>query len=654
MRMRHGYLALCGVLALLTVGVYQRALTLDFINYDDHRYVTENPHVAQGLTWSNVAWAFSAFEFANWHPLTWLSHMAAAQVFGVEHAAGHHLINILLHLLNVMLVFALLHLMTGELVPSALVAALFAVHPLHVESVAWISARKDVLSTLLGLCALWSYVKYVGCQPSDVGHGPDAIAGGQRSAVSGQKRTERPVPIAGRTIWYGTLILFYALSLLAKPTLVTLPALLLLLDHWPLVRLGSSIANRSEWALGQAGVPPLRQFFLRLVDKLPLVAIAIASCVVTVIAQRSGGAIRDFESFTLGQRVANAVVSYVAYLWQAIWPVKLAMFYPHPGWWSATEIWASAALLAAISAIVVALRRKRPYLVVGWLWYLGSLLPVIGLVQVGAQSHADRYTYVPLLGVYVMIAWSVPGFMRPARVQWIFGAAVVIIALASLAWRQIGFWRDDETLARHALAVTQRNGVAHLMLGNVLMNQGDVEGAIEHFRAATQFQHDWPDAYNNLGNAFAMSDSDDQAIVAFQRAIALQPKFAEAYRNLGVVLQRRNELDRARHAFERATEIDPNSHHAFINLGDVLRELGDLDGALRQFEHAVALRPQDPMALINLGDVQARLGQGGKAQATLRRAADAAVRRGDDALRDRAIELLQPLISGEPSVPHQR
>ncbi|MFL5339967.1 MAG: glycosyltransferase family 39 protein [Gemmataceae bacterium] len=397
------------LLVASTLAVFGRCLANEFVNYDDPQYVTDNPHVKEGLTLDGVRWAVTSTDYLNWHPLTWLSLQLDTELFGLE-PWGFHLTAILLHAADALLLFLILRQTTGALWPSGFVAALFALHPLHVESVAWVAERKDVLSTLFGLLAIAAYLRYVE-QP-------------------GWRR-------------YLLVLLAAALSLTAKPMWVTLPGVLLLLDYWPLGRLQKS-STRTV-----------------LLEKVPLLALAATAGVLTVFAQHRGGAVESLELFPWDQRVGNAVVSYIRYLGMTVWPEGLAPFYPHPR--GNLPVWpdiGAAVLLVTITTVVLALRRRCPYLVVGWFWYLGTLVPMIGLVQVGEQARADRYTYLPLIGIFIIVAFGLSDLLRSRRFPraLLFAAAIaVILACATLTWKQIGYWHDSRALWAHAVAVTADN-----------------------------------------------------------------------------------------------------------------------------------------------------------------------------------------------------
>jgi len=556
------------VIAILLV--YGRVVNFDFVNYDDHRYITRNPLVQQGLTWNNIAWAFSTFEVANWHPLTWLSHMLDCDLFaqadGWQWPGGHHLMNVLFHLANTLILFSLLRRMMRSLWPSALVAALFALHPLHVESVAWVSERKDLLSTCFGLLALWAYVRYV----------------------------EKPILLR-----YLLIILCFALSLLSKPMLVTLPLLLLLLDFWPLRR----IAIEHSESRHPRTIPQL------VLEKLPLLALSAASCVMTILAQSHGQAISSVEQVSLFARVENALVGYLVYIVQTIWPVRLSPLYPLPASRPIWQVAAVAVVMALITIFAASRSRKRPHLIVGWLWFIGTLVPVIGLVQVGSQAHADRYTYVPLIGLFIMVAWSLPEPDRakpvPMRLSAISSIAILFV-LSALAWKQVGYWRDSVTLSMRAITVTDPNAVAHFNLANALVEHGDLDGAVEHFQAASTIMPEWADTHFNLGNTLARQNKLDQAIAEYQAALKHRPRFVDAMIGLGIALARRGDFDQAINELSSAQAIDPGNASVHVNLGNVLARAGRLDEAIAHYHRAVALDSHDADTYFYLGNALAR------------------------------------------------
>lgn len=535
-------------LALLALvwAVYGQVGGHAFVDWDDGEYVYENAKVLAGLGADGISWAFTTRHAANWHPLTWISHMADVELFGLD-AGWHHLVSVLLHAVNAVLLFLVLRAATGATWRSAFAAALFAVHPLHVESVAWVAERKDVLSTAFGLLAVGAYVRH-------------ARRPGAR----------RLVPVAAAL----------ALGLLAKPMLVTLPFALLLLDAWPLGRLERGALRRL------------------VAEKLPLFVIAAASCAVTYAAQASKAATATLEGFPLGARLANAAVAYVAYLAKTLWPGGLAMFYPHPASLGdpipASHVAGALALLAAATALAVLQARRRPYLLVGWLWYLGTLLPVIGLVQVGAQAMADRYTYLPHVGLLVAAVWGVhdlAGAARRARLAAAVGGAAVVAALAAAAFLQAGHWRDAPSLYGHAIAVTRRNFVAWNNLGIFHLGRGDVSRAAECFGEAIRAKPDHAISHYNLGVAYAQAGHGPAAMAAYREAVILEPEYADAWVNLGLLLRATGELDAAISCHARALRIRPGDPYALEDLAIAHAQRGDPASAAAALRSLAGVNP---------------------------------------------------------------
>jgi protein O-mannosyl-transferase len=565
--------AVCAFLVLAVALVFGRTVQYGFVNFDDNKYVYENPRVTQGFSGESVAWAFSSFDACNWHPVTWLSHLLDCQLYGSQCAGGHHLTNVLLHAAVAVLLFLMLLRMTGDLWPSAFAAAAFAVHPLRVESVAWVAERKDLLCGLFFMLTLWAYLAYV----------------------------RRPFSLAR----YILVAALFALGLMSKPMLVTLPLVLLLLDHWPLGR------QLPWWRLA--------------VEKLPLLALSAASCAVTSLAQHT--ALADLEVVTPFLRISNALVSYVAYIGQFFYPTGLAVFYPYP--YDSYPIWKVAGallFLAGISVGVLTQWRRRPYLPVGWFWYLGMLVPVIGVVQVGSQSMADRYTYLPQIGLAVAIAWGAAEFTGDRKERrWACTAAsvAVVAALMACAWRQTAYWSDNVTLwnrasactadnlyahnnigmvlakcnrvddaidhYRKALEIDPRSAITHDNLGNALARQGKIEDAVAEIRLSLLYQPDNAKAHNNLGNLLAHLGQTAAAIDEYQKALELTPDFFEAHNNLGVALAGQGRIDLAVPHFEKALEINPNYDEAHSNLGMALAQQGKVAEAVTHWREAVRL-----------------------------------------------------------------
>jgi Flp pilus assembly protein TadD len=576
--MRREYL-ICLILVLTAVTVFWQVRNHEFINLDDSEYVTENRHVQNGLTLNSMIWAFTTTQVANWHPLTWLSHMLDCQLYGLN-PKGHHLTNVFLHLLNTLLLFFILQRMTGALWRSGFVAALFALHPLHVESVAWVAERKDVLSTLFWLLTMWGYIWYV----------------------------ERP-----RLTRYLLTLLAFTLGLMTKPMLVTMPCVLLLLDYWPLKRFqlrqpgGDTPATTGTFE--EQGAPFLRL----LLEKTPFFALTAASSIVTFLAQRSGGAMSTLDVYPVKIRIGNGLVSYVSYIGQMVWPRGLAVFYPHPGTrlpgWHAVG---AGLLLACISIAVIRAARRHPYLAVGWLWYLGTLVPVIGLVQVGAQAMADRYTYVPLIGLFVIIAWSIPDLLAGNHYRKIvlsMAVGTVLLALTVSSWLQVQHWKNNLTLFKHALKVTAKNYVAHDSLGNALAQQGKVEEAIDHYYEALKIKPNLVNLHNNLGVALLEQRKVKEAMSHYDIALRLNADYAETYNNFGVAWFTVGEFDKAIAHYHEALRLDPAYGKAHNNMGNALVEHGRFEEAILHYSKALETKVHYPEAHNNLGVALAQQGK---------------------------------------------
>jgi tetratricopeptide (TPR) repeat protein len=545
--------ALCLALAAMTFAVFGQTLRHEFVDYDDDQYVYGNPMVARGLTLKGFVWAFAHVHSNNWHPLTWLSHMLDCQLYGL-HPGGHHLTNVLLHTATVILLFLVLRQMTGALWRSAFVAAVFAVHPLRVESVAWVAERKDVLSGLFFMLAIGAYVRYA-------------------------RRPSSPVR-------YGLVLLLFAMGLMCKPMLVTLPLVLLLLDYWPL--------QRDE---------PAGKLVM---EKLPLLALSAASAVATFLAQ--AGARELTESISLPRRLANALVACKSYLDQMIYPAGLAVYYPFPHLLSAGEAALAGLLLAVLSVVAWRERRKQPWILMGWLWYLVMLLPVVGIIQEGVQAHADRYTYLPQIGIYVMVTWLVSEW-RVSRGLLGCLMAGVLAVLMVCAWKQASYWQNSETLWTHALACTTDNSIAHNDLGNALCQKGRTDEGITQFHQALQINPDFETAHNNLGNALLQKGRVDDAISQFQQALQINPAFEEARNNLGNALLQKGRVDEAISQFQQALQINPAFEAAHNNLGNALLQKGRVDDAITQYRQALQINPAFAEIHNNLGSALLQKGR---------------------------------------------
>jgi tetratricopeptide (TPR) repeat protein len=532
-------IGICVILAGLTWLVFGQTLWHDFINYDDPRYVYENTTITSGLSISGIAWAFTHIHSLNWHPLTTISHMIDCQLYGLN-AGWHHFTNVVLHTLSAMLLVLALQQMTHAVWRSAFVAAVFAIHPLRVESVAWIAERKDVLSGVFFMLTLLAYVYYV------------------------------RLPEVRRYLIVASL---FACGLMSKPMLVTLPFVLLLLDYWPLDRIKDHL-----WK--------------RLAEKIPLLALSAVSSITTFLVQK--GAVGRTEELPVLERINNAVVSYVLYVWQMLWPVNLAVFYPHPEnrlllW----EIVSSLLLLLCITAVAIALRQKRPYLIMGWLWYLGMLVPVIGLVQVGWQGRADRYTYLPQIGLYIAITWAaadLTSLWRRQRTILSAAAILVIGALSLCAWVQTSYWRDSETLFRHALSVTTNNDVAENNLGIVFLGKGKLDEAISFLQSAADLRPDNSPAHENLAKAFLQKGRMADALVHYRKLLELQPDNIEVHNIVGTVLAQQGRVREGAEEWQKVLKIEPDNGNAMSNLAWVFAT--SPDQSLRDGGRAVQLAEQ--------------------------------------------------------------
>lgn len=547
-------------LAAVAVFIYAPVCQYGFLSYDDPAYVSKNPQVLRGLTWQGVRWAFTTGQASNWHPVTWLSHMLDVSLFGMN-AGRHHCVNLLLHIANAMLLFGLLWRTTGARYRSAVVAALFAAHPLHVESVAWIAERKDVLSTLFWMLTMHAYIRYV----------------------------HKPAP--GR---YITVLAVFALGLMSKPMLVTLPLVLLALDLWPL--------NRVRFEAGQMLV------WLKLLrEKVPLLLLSAASSVATILAQWRGGAVQDFELLPMHQRAANALVSYAAYLGNTLWPMNLAAYYPYETL-SAGLVLVSALILIGISAIVIRFSRKRPFLFMGWFWYGIALVPVIGLIQVGGQARADRYTYIPLIGIFVVAAWGIPLIFergRSARIALTAASCILVCVLAVGARNQVRYWESDLSLWRHTVEKTGDNYFARTNLGFALMDRGDLSSGIAQFNEALRIRPESAETHNGLGTALLKLGQPNAALDSFTTAVRLRPGFAEAHSNRGMALAQLGRTEEAFIEFQRALQISPESPEIQYNFGFALANLGKLDEAMSHYRKAVMLKPDYADARFQMGNVYA-------------------------------------------------
>ena len=551
----------------------------DFVDYDDDVYVTKNPQVQAGFTRASVAWAFRASHGANWHPLTWLSHMLDSRLFGLD-PRGHHLTSLLLHLANTLLLFALLHLATGAVWRSAFVAAAFALHPLRVESVAWVAERKDVLSGLFWMTTLIAYAYY----------------------------TRRP-----NLSRFLLVFVSFGLGLMAKPMLVTLPFVLLLLDYWPLGRFPARLARENS-ARPKDSAPAIRSgpTVLRLLaEKLPLFALAAASSIITFLVQKTGGAMMPEEYRPFNVRLANAAIAYVRYLAKLICPRGLAALYPYPRAWPAWQTIAALLLLLALTVVVLYLASRRRYLPVGWLWFLGTLVPVLGLVKVGYQSVADRYTYLPSIGILIILAWGLPDLLARRRYRQIVLAlsGTTALALLLIATRvQVTYWRDSLALYEHALAVTQDNYIMQTNCGHVFLTQGRLAEAADYFAEALRINSQHALARLNLGLVRLKQGRAQEAIAYFTPLLQDPQERVSAYINLGSAYIQLGQDDLAEKNYAQALRLDPQNPSALYNVGLLLRKRGQIDQAIDQWKRVLRLAPAHPGARHNLGLALAQRG----------------------------------------------
>ncbi len=555
-------------LTVITFAIFWQVRSFDFVNYDDPDYVSNNPHVKNGLSPSNIIWAFTSIHSHNWHPLTSLSHMLDCHLFG-PNPHRHHLINLLFHILNTLLLFAVLRQITAAFWQSAFVAAVFAIHPLHVESVVWISERKDVLSTLFWLLTIAAYFHYV-----------------KKPAIS-------------RYIL--TLVLF-TLGLMAKPMLVTLPFVLLLLDYWPI--------NRFD--LMTLSQPFQRAAFYRLLsEKIPFFALSIISSIITFLVQQHSGTVVTI--YPLKIRLFNVIVSYVQYIDKMFLPTGLAVFYPYDvKKLSVGSIAPAAAILLVISILVIRYASKYRYLLVGWLWYLGTLVPVIGFVQVGSRALADRYSYVPLTGLLIIVAWAANDLLDKWKYKKIalgLSASAVILVLSVCSWFQTSCWQNSETLFTHATRATSENYMAHNNLGVIFMEQNKLTEAIEQFHLAIHADPDYVRAHYNLGSAYGKMGRPNDEVQAYKNAIKLKPDLFEAYYALGTAYGKLGRFDEQIESLKKAIKIKPDYAKAHFDLGVAYGKIGCLEDEIDSYKHAIKIKSDFIEAYNNLGVACSRIGR---------------------------------------------
>jgi tetratricopeptide (TPR) repeat protein len=562
---------ICLVLGFVTLAIFSKTSGYDFINFDDPDYVAENPIVQKGITWEGVKWAFTTGYACNWHPLTWLSHMLDWRCYG-KNAGLHHLTNVFFHVANTILLFLLLRKLTGAIGRSAFVAALFALHPLHVESVAWVSERKDVLSTFFWLTTMWGYTRYAELRSEQ-----------SKQAVK----------------FYITALFLFALGLMSKPMLVTLPCVLLLCDFWPLQRFGSE-----RW----------RKLIL---EKLPFLGLAMASSVITFFVQRKGGAVSSLDLIPLKLRLANATLGYGRYLGKTLWPDDLAIPYPFYGDLSEFEVVGTILILFGLTAGTLLLARQKPYLMVGWLWFIGTLVPVIGIIQVGNQSMADRYTYVPLIGIFIAATWAAYDvFLRfPRGLLPLCSMGVAILCACAFATsQQLSYWRNAESLFRHSLAITSDNYIAHNYLANALALQGKLDEALAHYEACLKISPKYPDGHNNMAFALVKGHRYDEAIAQYEIALSLAPEHLFARNNLGMLAAQIGKYPLAEQQFSELVRLQPEVESTRYNLANALIAQGKFAEAIPHLEELLRGNPRDVEVRQKLALSLAHVSRAGEAE----------------------------------------
>ena len=555
---------ICVFIVLATISVYGKIYTHDFIGYDDDKYVTQNYYVGQGLSKESVIWAFSSTHASNWHPITWLSHMLDVKLFGLNPGA-HHLTNLFFHLCNSLLLFIVFRNMTACVWRSGVVAIMFSIHPLHVESVAWVAERKDVISTFFWVLTLWCYARY----------------------------TQKP-----RMTRYLSVVGFFILGLMSKPMVVTLPFVLLLLDYWPLKRIqaGKTYGHADKH---NAGLPLRRLVY----EKIPLLVLAGISCTITLLVQMKGEAVGLLDVHPPVMRLANAAISYVKYIEKLIWPHDLAILYPYPAGIPAWQVFGACALLGAITFLTIRYRKKLPWLFAGWFWYAGTLVPVIGLVQVGIQARADRYTYIPLIGLFIILSWGMTELFRNWRYRKIALAVIATMAFfvqISSARAQVSYWKNSMSLFEHALKVTDANYVIHNNIGFELFLQGQKNKALRHYKEALRINPDFEMAHINLGSALFSQGKKAESFAYYQNVLKDKPNFAGVHYNFGVLLLRTGSIDKAIIHFQAALRIKPNYAEVYNGLGAAMISQGKIEEALANFRQAIRIKPDLVEAKTNL------------------------------------------------------
>jgi tetratricopeptide (TPR) repeat protein len=569
---------ICLILVLLTSVVYWQVRDFEFILFDDPLYISDNSHIQDGLTFKNLFWATKAVYASNWHPITWISHLMDVELFGMNPGA-HHLTSLIVHLVNSMLLFIILKRLTGITWASGFAAALFAVHPINAESVAWVSERKNLLCTFFFMITIWAYVRWV--------------------EKPGFNR-------------YLLITVFFIIGLMAKPMLVTLPFVLLLIDFWPLERI-----RRINGKRGRTEAIKLFR------EKIPLFVLSLGSSMLTFLVQQSSGAVRSFESLPFQTRIANALISYVRYLGKLLSPHHFAVVYPYSQDMPVWQVGGSLVLLIVITWISIRFIRHYPYVFVGWFWFFGSLIPVIGLIQVGSQAMADRYAYIPLIGPFILIAWGIRDATIKLRLGKIGVASVavaLISVLAAITHQQAGNWKDSITLFQHAVNETSNNHIAHHNLALALMAQDRIDEAISHLNRALEFKPVFPKAHNNLAIALAKLGRYSEAIRHYTEALRLQPDWGGALYNLGNALSALDRFEDAIKEYRKSLAVSPNDAEIYNNLGNALFHKGNLDEAIQYYQRALTLKPDHVPALLNTAKAYTKKDEYGSARCYYRKA----------------------------------
>lgn len=545
------------VLIISTLIIYFKVVYFDFVNFDDPCYVLLNDNVITGLSWKNLQWAFSSFHSSNWHPLTWVSHMTDVYFFDYN-AAGHHITNVIFHIVNSLLIFFFFSKSTGYAWRSFIIAGLFALHPIHVESVAWISERKDVLSAFFWLLTMICHLNYI-------------------------KTKELK--------YYLLSLLMFILGLLSKPMVVTLPFALMLLEIWPLNRI--TFEQRSE---------TLKQIKSSFLEKIPFFIFSSISCVITYLAQKDSGALMKIDALSFGYRVANTMISYLKYLGKIFWPENLAIQYPHPiSNIDYALLIFSILIIFLMIFLSIKLIRTRPFLATGWFWFLGTLIPVIGLVQVGSQAMADRYTYIPALGIFFIVSFYGIEYKSKFTSWFVLVSSSVLVILSVSTWNQLDYWKNSKTLFSHSVECTGRNSVAHNLLGQALALEGDLNEGILHSKLSVELSPAFPEWHNNLGSLYAQNNMYKEAAVHFKEAVRLKPSYWYAHTNLGQLLAIEGNTKEAVHYLQKAEMYFEKNSYNHSLIGVAWAKAGDINKSIEHFRASLELRPNAPNVLNNLG-----------------------------------------------------